>query len=93
MDPIKNVGANDYVMSMPPQQNQPEENYASMPMVYDAEVEDKKKAASNMIGLGIMSAIAIGGLAYGAVKRHQAGKLDAKIKELTSGKGNIQAKS
>ena len=90
MDPIKNVGANDYVMSMQPQQNQPEENYASMPMVYDPEVEEKKNAASNMIGLGIMGAIALGGLAYGAVKRHQTGKLDAKIKDLTAEKETMQ---
>lgn len=92
MDPIKNVGANDYVRSMQPQQNQLEENYASMPMVYDPEVEEKKNAASNMIGLGIMGAIALGGLAYGAVKRHQTGKLDAKIKDLTAEKETIQKK-
>ena len=44
MDPIKNNGAMDYTMTMPQQNNvqpTPEEDYSSMPMVYDPEVEEK----------------------------------------------------
>lgn len=66
MDPIKNVGANDYAMTMPQQQNDvqvPQEDYSSMPMVYDPEMEDKKKAASSGLGMKALGAIAIAGLA------------------------------
>lgn len=94
MDPIKNVGTNDYTMAIPQQQNEvqqtPEEDYSSMPMIYDPEVEDKKKASSNMLGMTALGALALGGLAYGAVKKHQAGKLDTKIKDLTKEKETIQ---
>ena len=64
MDPIKNVGANDYVMSMPPQQNQLDENYASMPMVYDPTMEEKKESASSGLALKALGAIGLAGLAF-----------------------------
>lgn len=53
MDPIKNAGAVDYAMTVPQNQNQVEGygDYSSMPMVYEPEVEQKKKASSNMLGL------------------------------------------
>lgn len=53
MDPIKNAGAVDYTMSVPQNQNQIQgyEDYSSLPMVYEPEMEQKKKASSNMIGL------------------------------------------
>ena len=79
MDPIKNVGANDYAMTMPQQQNDvqvPQEDYSSMPMVYDPEMEDKKKAASSGLGMKALGAIAIAGLAlWGG---HAMGKKSAK---------------
>lgn len=93
MDPIKNAGTMDYTMAVPQQNNvqqTPEEDYSSMPMVYDPEVEDKKKASSNMLGMTALGILALGGLAYGAVKGHQAGKLDTKIKDLTKEKETIQ---
>lgn len=79
MDPIKNVGANDYAMTIPQQQNDaqvPQEDYSSMPMVYDPEMEDKKKAASSGLGMKALGAIAIAGLAlWGG---HAMGKKSAK---------------
>ena len=47
MDPIKNAGAVDYAMTVPQNQNQVEGygDYSSMPMVYEPEVEQKKKAS------------------------------------------------
>ena len=79
MDPIKNVGANDYAMTVPQQQNDvqvPQEDYSSMPMVYDPEMEDKKKAASSGLGMKALGAIAIAGLAlWGG---HAMGKKSAK---------------
>lgn len=79
MDPIKNVGANDSAMTVPQQQNDvqvPQEDYSSMPMVYDPEMEDKKKAASSGLGMKALGAIAIAGLAlWGG---HAMGKKSAK---------------
>ena len=84
MDPIKNVGANDYAMTIPQQQNDaqvPQEDYSSMPMVYDPEMEDKKKAASSGLGMKALGAIAIAGLAlWGG---HAMGKKSAKGLEET----------
>ena len=70
MDPIKNNGAMDYTMTMPQQNNvqpTPEEDYSSMPMVYDPEVEEKKKASSNMLGMTALGLLAVGGMGYGNI--------------------------
>lgn len=66
MDPVKNAGVNDYTMSMPQQnevQTMPEENYSSMPMVYDPTLEEKKESASSGIALKALGAIGLAGLA------------------------------
>lgn len=90
MDPIKNVGANDYAMTIPQQQNDaqvPQEDYSSMPMVYDPEMEDKKKAASSGLGMKALGAIAIAGLAlwgghaWGAKTAEAAKKSESLAKE------------
>ena len=66
MDPVKNAGVNDYTMSMPQQnevQTMPEENYSSMPMVYDPTLEEKKESASSGIALKALGGIGLAGLA------------------------------
>ena len=65
MDPIKNAGVNDYAMTMPQQndvQQLPEENYSSMPMVYDPTMEEKKESASSGLALKALGAIGLAGL-------------------------------
>lgn len=62
MPEVQNIGAVDY--SMPIQQNQYANDFSSeenMPMVYDPEMEAKKSAASNHLGLTLLgTAIAAG---------------------------------
>ena len=82
MDPVKNAGVNDYTMSMPQQnevQTMPEENYSSMPMVYDPTLEEKKESASSGIALKALGAIGLAGLAlWGG---HAWGSKGAKLAE------------
>ena len=69
MDPIKNAGVNDYAMTMPQQNNvqqTPEEDYSSMPMVYDPAMEEKKESASSGLALKALGAVGIDGLAFWA---------------------------
>lgn len=69
MDPIKNAGVNDYAMTMPQQNNvqqTPEEDYSSMPMVYDLAMEEKKESASSGLALKALGAVGIAGLALWA---------------------------
>lgn len=66
MDPIKNNGAMDYTMTMPQQNNvQPtqEEDYSSMPMVYDPTMDEKKESAKSGVALKALAAVGIAGLA------------------------------
>ena len=65
MDPIQNNGINNnYVMSTPQQQADiQQEDSSTMPMVYDAEMEEKKNAASSGIGMKALGLIAVAGLA------------------------------
>ncbi len=83
MDPIKNAGVNDYAMTMPPQQNDvqqvPEEDYSSMPMVYDPTMEEKKESASSGLALKALAAVGIAGLALWA--GHSWGSKGAKLAE------------
>ena len=68
MDPIKNNGAMDYTMTMPQQNNvqpTPEEDYSSMPMVYDPTMDEKKESAKSGIALKALAAVGIAGLASG----------------------------
>lgn len=62
MEPIKSVGT-DYGMAAPQIQAQPEEDdYSSMPVVYDPSVEEKKASASSGAGMKALAAVAIAGL-------------------------------
>lgn len=89
MDPIKNVGAADYAVTVPQQnQNQVQgyEDYSSMPMVYEPEVEEKKKASSNMLGLTALGVAAAVGIGVGIYKHKQVKGLNNQITELTEAK-------
>lgn len=80
MDPIKNAGVNDYAMTMPQQNNvqqTPEEDYSSMPMVYDPAMEEKKESASSGLALKALGSVGIAGLALWA--GHSWGSKGAKL--------------
>ena len=65
MDPIQNNGMSNYAMTAP-QQNEmqlPQDDYSSMPMVYDPSVDEKKSSASSGLGMKALAAIGIAGLA------------------------------
>ena len=85
MDPIKNAGAVDYAMTVPQNQNQVEGygDYSSMPMVYEPEVEQKKKASSNMLGMAALGAVALGTAIYAANKSGKIKDLKFQNDELT----------
>jgi len=74
MDPIKGTGAADYMMNIPQNQQSGEtqayDNYQSMPMVYEPEVEQKKSASFGMVGL---TAAGVIGAVIGGVIGHKAG--------------------
>ena len=67
MEPINNVGAANYAMTVPQSENQVQgmEDYSSMPMVYDPAMEEKSQAASNKTGLMALGAIALAGIGLG----------------------------
>ena len=75
MDSIQNNGMSNYAMTVPQQQNDmqvPQDDYSSMPMVYDPTMDEKKESASSGLALKALGAIAIAGLAmYGG---HYFGK-------------------
>lgn len=85
MDPIKNAGAVDYAMTVPQNQNQVEGygDYSSMPMVYEPEVEQKKKASSNMLGMAALGAAALGTAIYAAKNRGKIKDLKLQNEDLT----------
>lgn len=84
MEPIKNAGAVDYAIALPQNQNQIQEydDYASMPIAYDPEMEQKKKASSNMVGLTALGLLAAGGIGVGIWKHKQVKGLKNEISEL-----------
>lgn len=66
MDPIQNNGMSNYAMTVPQQQNDmqtPQDDYSSMPMVYDSSMDDKKSLASSGAGMKALAALTIAGLA------------------------------
>lgn len=85
MDPIKGAGTNAYAVTVP--QNQVQggyEDYSSMPMVYEPEMEEKKKASSNMLGMTALGILGIAGLGVGIYKHTKVKGLKNQINELTS---------
>lgn len=94
MDPINNVGAANYAMAVPQNQNQVQgyDDYASMPMVYEPEMEQKKKAASNKLGLVALGAVALGSAIYGMKKGGQVKGLKTQVEELSTINNELKTK-
>lgn len=88
MDPIKNVGAVDYTMAVPQNQNQVQgyEDYSSMPMVYEPEIEQKKQASSKMLGMTALGVLGAVGIGVGIAKHRQVSGLKTQINDLTKAK-------
>lgn len=81
--PVENVGMQDYVAALPPQgQTVPQEEIAMPPMIYDEELETKKKASSNMLGYTLLGIATAAGIGFGLVKNHKLKAANAKIEEL-----------
>ena len=91
MEPVKNIGTADYAMSVPASQIQAQNytDYSSMPMVYEPEVEEKKKASSNMLGMTMLGIIAAAGVGYGIYKGKGVKNLKNQITDLTAQKDQI----
>ena len=87
MEPINSANATNYTMTVP-QNNQIQQysDYSSMPMVYEPEVEQKKSASSNMLGMTALGILAIAGLGYGYSKGKKVSGLEQEIAQLSSEK-------
>ena len=93
MDPINGVNAQNYAVAAPQGQNnqvQGTQDYSSMPMVYEPEIEEKKKASSNMLGMTALGALAIGGIAYGVSKGRKVSGLKQEIAQLSAEKESAE---
>ena len=89
MEPITSANTANYAMTLPPQQNNQVQEYpdpSSMPMVYEPEVEQKKSASSNMLGMTALGVLAAAGLGYGIVKGKKVSGLKQEIAQLSSEK-------
>lgn len=89
MEPITSANTANYAMTLPPQQNNQVQEYpdpSSMPMVYEPEVEQKKSASSNMLGMTALGVLAAVGLGYGIVKGKKVSGLKQEIAQLSSEK-------
>ena len=91
MEPVKNIGAANYAVSVPSTQVQPQDytDYSSMPMVYEPEVEEKKKASSNMLGLTLLGVAAAAGIGYGIYQKKGVKNLKNQITDLTAQKEQL----
>lgn len=94
MDPINNVGAANYAMAVPQNQNQVQEyeDYSTMPMVYEPETEQKKKASSNMLGLTALGIIAAVGAGIAIKKSGQVKGLKNQVEELSTINNELKTK-
>ena len=87
MEPITGTNSANYAMTVP-QNNQLQDyqNYSSIPMVYEPEVEQKKSASSNMLGMTAMGIIAAVGIGYGISKGKKVSGLKQEIAQLSAEK-------
>lgn len=93
MDPINSVNTQNYAVAAPQGQNnqvQDTQDYSSMPMVYEPETEEKKKASSNMLGMTALGVLAIGGIAYGVSKNKKVSGLKQEIAQLSAEKESAE---
>ena len=89
MDPINGVNTQNYAVAAPQVQNkqvQDTQDYSSMPMVYEPEIEEKKKASSNMLGMTALGALAVVGIGYGIHKSKKVSGLKQEIAQLSAEK-------
>ena len=86
MDPINGVNSQNYAISTPQQNNQIQNDYSSMPMVYEPEMEEKKKASSSMLGMTALGLLAIGGIGYGIHRGKKVDGLKQQISQLSAEK-------
>ena len=89
MDSITTPGAANYTMTVPQTTNnqiQEYPDYSGMPMVYEPEVEQKKNASSNMLGLTALGILAIAGLGYGYSKGKKVSGLKQEVAQLSAEK-------
>ena len=93
MEPINSVNTQNYAVAAPQGQNnqvQDTQDYSSMPMVYEPETEEKKKASSNMLGMTALGVLAIGGIAYGVSKNKKVSGLKQEIAQLSAEKESAE---
>ena len=84
MEPITTPGTANYAITVPQQNTQ--ENYSTMPMVYDPAIEEKKSASSNMLGMTALGIIAALGVGYGVSKGKKVSGLKQQIAQLSAEK-------
>ena len=87
MDPITNPNVANYPINVP-QNNQLQEypDYSNIPMVYEPEVEQKKSASSNMLGMTLLGVIGEAGILYGISKNKKVSGLNQQISQLSAEK-------
>lgn len=85
MDPIKNTGI-DYAMTVPQNQVQGYEDYSSMPMIYESDDTEKRKASSNMLGYTILGLTTAAGLGYGIMKGRKVAGLQKENEAIKAAK-------
>lgn len=93
MEPINGVNAQNYAVAAPQGQNnqvQDTQDYSSMPMVYEPEIEEKKKASSNMLGMTALGALAVVGIGYGIHKGKKVNGLKQEIAQLSAEKESAE---
>ena len=89
MDPINGVNAQNYAVVAPQGQNnqvQGNQDYSSVQMVYEPEIEEKKKASSNMLGMTALGVLAVVGIGYGVSKGKKVSGLKQEIAQLSAEK-------
>ncbi len=87
MEPITSQNLTNYTASIP-QNNQIQDyqDYSSIPTVYEPEIEQKKSASSNMLGMTALGILAIAGLGYGIAKNKKVSGLKQEIAQLSAEK-------
>ena len=98
MDPIQNNGMSNYAMTVPQQQKNdmqiPQDDYSSMPMVYDSSMDDKKSLASSGAGMKALAALTIAGLAlWGGYAWGSKGAKDKIEKAINEAKTEIKSEA
>ena len=93
MPEVQNVGAADYAQYQPSEYSNNEayeENYNTMPEVYDENAEQMRKAAKTMFGATLFTSIIIGGLAYWGGRASGKKGLEAQIKKANEATSKLE---